>query len=78
MVMGWMKKHSMVVLQLGFSTRYNDRKGLGRFGVGATYCKLFRSAGVLLFVPVPMAMETLLATYIDLDEIAGQYPDGHS
>ena len=23
-------------LQLGYSTRYNDRRGIGRFGVGAT------------------------------------------
>ena len=26
--------------QLGFSTRYNDREGLGRFGVGATYASI--------------------------------------
>ena len=26
--------------QLGFSTRYNDRTGLGRFGVGATYASI--------------------------------------
>jgi hypothetical protein len=50
-------------LQLGFSTRYDDRSGIGRFGVGMTQCERIeiysRSKG----------KANWLYTYIDLDEI---------
>ena len=56
-------------LQLGFSTRYNDRKGLGRFGVGATSASISQCKRTI-FCSRPKGTGDFLATYIDLDEIA--------
>ena len=56
--------------QLGFSTRYNDRTGLGRFGVGATYAAISQCKRAT-FCSHPKGKDNLIATYIDLDEIDG-------
>ena len=55
--------------QLGFSTRYNDREGLGRFGVGATYASISQCKRTV-FCSRSNGTGNFLATYIDLDEIA--------
>ena len=55
--------------QLGYSTRYNDREGLGRFGVGATYASISQCKRTI-FCSRPNGTGNFLATYIDLDEIA--------
>ena len=55
--------------QLGFSTRYNDREGLGRFGVGATYASISHCKRTI-FCSRSKGAGDFLATYIDLDEIA--------
>ena len=57
--------------QLGFSTRYNDREGLGRFGVGATYASISQCKRTI-FCSRPNGTGNFLATYIDLDEIANE------
>lgn len=54
--------------QLGFSTRYNDREGLGRFGVGATYASISQCKRAT-FCSRPKGTDDFLATYIDLEEI---------
>ena len=56
-------------LQLGFSTRYNDRKGLGRFGVGATAASISQCRHTI-YCSRPKGTGDFLATYIDLDKIA--------
>ena len=55
--------------QLGFSTRYNDRKGFGRFGVGATYASISQCRRTT-FCSRAKSTDDFLATYIDLDEIS--------
>ena len=55
--------------QLGFSTRYDDRTGLGRFGVGATYAAISQCKRAT-FCSRPKGTGQFVATYIDLDEIA--------
>ena len=57
--------------QLGFSTRYDDRKGIGRFGVGATYAAISQCKRAT-FCSQPKGKGNFVATYIDLDEIAGK------
>ena len=57
--------------QLGFSTHYNDRKGLGRFGVGATYASISQCKRTT-FSSRPKGATNYLATYIDLEEIASK------
>lgn len=57
--------------QLGFSTRYNDRKGFGRFGVGATYASISQCKRTI-FCSRPKGTGNFLATYIDLEEIANE------
>lgn len=57
--------------QLGFSTRYDDREGLGRFGVGATYASISQCKRTI-FCSRPKGTNKFLATYIDLDEIASK------
>ena len=54
--------------QLGFSTRYNDREGLGRFGVGATYASISQCKRTI-FSSRSKGIDNFLATYIDSDEI---------
>lgn len=55
--------------QLGFSTRYNDREGFGRFGVGATYASISQCIRTT-FCSRLKGTSDFLATYIDLQEIA--------
>ncbi len=55
--------------QLGYSSRYNDRKGLGRFGVGATYASISQCKRTI-FYSRPNVVDNFKMTYIDLDEIA--------
>ena len=69
--MVWMQKLSTVCPQLGFSTRYDDRKGLGRFGVGATYASISQCKRTI-FCSRPKGTSNFIATYIDLDEIGNK------
>src|SRR5262249_37002661 len=55
-------------LQLGYSTRYNDRTGMGRFGVGAKLGGISQCRRIELYSR-ERADEPWLYTYIDLDEI---------
>ena len=56
-------------LKLGFSSRYNDRKGMGRFGVGAKMGGI--SQGKRIDIYSRQSKTTpWLHTYIDLDEIS--------
>ena len=57
--------------QLGFSTRYNDREGLGRFGVGATYASISQCIRTT-FCSRSKGTDDFLATYIDLEKIANK------
>ena len=57
--------------QLGFSTRYDDREGLGRFGVGATYASISQCKRTI-FYSRPNGTGNYKTTYIDLDEIANK------
>lgn len=54
-------------LKLGHSSRYNDRSGIGRFGVGMTLGAIHECRRVEVFSKVPGG--DWLHTYIDLDEI---------
>lgn len=56
-------------LVLGYSTRYNSRKGMGRFGVGATLAGISQAKRIELYSrDSPTA--PYLFSYIDLDEIS--------
>src|SRR5574342_277226 len=59
-------------LQLGYSTRYNDRRGIGRFGVGATLAAISQCRKI----EVSSREESgpWLYTYIDLDAITADPP----
>ena len=59
-------------LQLGYSTRYNDRSGIGRFGVGATLAAINQCKRVDLYSK--QASAEWLWTYIDIDEITSEPP----
>ena len=50
--------------QLGFSTRYDDRDGLGRFGVGATYASISQCKRTT-FCSCSKGTGNFLATYIE-------------
>jgi hypothetical protein len=56
-------------LVLGFSTRYNSRSGLGRFGVGGTLAGISQAKRIEIFSRDNLN-EPCLYSYIDLDEIA--------
>ncbi|MEH2239288.1 ATP-binding protein [Nostoc sp.] len=56
-------------LQLGYSTRYNDREGIGRFGVGATLAAISQCKKITVFSR-DQSKGDFLSTYIDIDEIA--------
>ncbi|BCL39286.1 ATP-binding protein [Nostoc sp. MS1] len=56
-------------LQLGYSTRYNDREGIGRFGVGATLAAISQCKRITIFSR-NKSTSSFLSTYIDIDEIA--------
>lgn len=55
-------------LQLGFSSRYDDRTGMGRFGVGAKLGGISTSRRIELWSR-QSSEEPWFYTYIDLDEI---------
>src|SRR5205814_1191910 len=55
-------------LVLGYSTRYNSRKGMGRFGVGATLAGISQARRVDMYSRNTPS-STFLHSYIDLDEI---------
>lgn len=56
-------------LVLGYSTRYNDRAGMGRFGVGATLAGISQAKRLEMYSRSTPTGE-FLYSYIDLDEIA--------
>ncbi len=60
-------------LQLGYSSRYNDRKGIGRFGVGATLAAINQCKRVEIYSKESGG--DWLYTYIDLDMITKQPPE---
>jgi hypothetical protein len=55
-------------LQLGYSTRYNDRTGMGRFGVGAKLGGISQARRIELYSKTTGCDEWFY-TYIDLEEI---------
>lgn len=57
-------------LQLGYSSRYNDRNGIGRFGVGATLAAINQCKRVELYSMT--AGGNWHYTYFDLDDIASK------
>ena len=59
-------------LQLGYSTRYNDRRGIGRFGVGATLAAISQCRKIE--VSSKEESGPWLYTYIDLDAITADPP----
>jgi hypothetical protein len=61
-------------LQLGYSSRYNDRNGIGRFGVGATLAAINQCKRVNVYSKPPG--EKWLHTYFDLDEITSNKMTG--
>jgi len=58
-------------LKLGYSTRYNDRTGMGRFGVGAKMGGISQAKRIEAYSR-QSADDPWLRTYIDLDEIEQQ------
>ncbi len=59
-------------LQLGYSSRYNDRGGIGRFGVGATLAAINQCKRVEVYSKTEGG--TWLYTYVDLDEVTSRPP----
>lgn len=55
--------------KLGFSSRYDNREGIGRFGVGATLAAISQCKRITYFSR-QSALQPFLQTYIDLDEIS--------
>lgn len=58
-------------LQLGYSSRYNDRSGIGRFGVGMTLGAINQCKRIEVYSKVKGGVWNW--TYIDLDEIEAQH-----
>lgn len=58
-------------LKLGYSTRYDDRTGMGRFGVGAKMGGISQAKRIDIYSRQD-ANDVWLHTYIDLDEIEAQ------
>ena len=56
------------VLQLGFSSRYNSRVGMGRFGVGAKLGGISQAKRIEIFSRQNSDSDWLF-TYVDLEEI---------
>jgi hypothetical protein len=57
-------------LKLGYSSRYDDRKGMGRFGVGAKMGGISQAKRIDIYSRQSES-DPWLHTYIDLDEIKG-------
>jgi len=55
-------------LQLGFSSRYDDRKGIGRFGVGMTLAAINQCQRIEIYSKTAES-PSWLKTHIDLEEI---------
>lgn len=62
-------------MQMGFSSRYNDRSGIGRFGVGMTLASINQCKRVEVYSR-DKNEGAWLWTYVDLDEITTQTADG--
>ena len=60
-------------LQLGYSTRYNDRSGIGRFGVGATLAAINQCQRVELYSKAK-GIKNWHYTYVDLEDISAKPP----
>jgi Histidine kinase-, DNA gyrase B-, and HSP90-like ATPase len=56
-------------LVLGYSTRYNSRSGMGRFGVGATLAGISQAQRIEIYTR-NMKKGQYLYTYIDLEDIS--------
>jgi hypothetical protein len=59
-------------MQLGYSSRYNDRSGIGRFGVGMTLAAINQCKRVEIFSK--QVGGDWLFTYVDIDEITADPP----
>ena len=57
------------VLKLGFSTRYNQREGLGRFGVGMKLAAISQAKRIDVYTQ-PLGSEEFYHSYLDLDLIS--------
>ncbi|MDO8223942.1 ATP-binding protein [Bacillus cabrialesii] len=58
-------------LKIGFSTRYNQRKGLGRFGVGMKVAALSQGRRIDIYTK-PFGEDRYYHAYLDLDLIASE------
>jgi hypothetical protein len=58
----------MEALRFGGSSRFNNRSGLGRFGMGLPNASLGQAARVVVYTQEPGGRP--LSTYLDVDEIA--------
>lgn len=56
-------------LKLGFSTRYNQRNGLGRFGVGMKLAAISQARRIDIYTK-PLGDEIYYHAYLDLDEVS--------
>jgi hypothetical protein len=65
--MGMDRKTLHRCLQLGYSSSYNDRKGIGRFGVGMTLGAISQCKRIEVYSK--LKGDKSFFTYIDLDEI---------
>lgn len=61
-------------MQMGFSSRYNDRSGIGRFGVGMTLASINQCKRVEIYSRQDEG--DWLWTYVDLDEIMQKTSEG--
>lgn len=62
-------------LQLGYSSRYNDRGGIGRFGVGATLAAINQAKKIEVYSR-QSAKGQWLSTFVDLDKIKQKQQTG--
>lgn len=60
-------------LQLGYSSRYNDRSGIGRFGVGATLAAIHECRKVEIYSKEINGQWHY--TYIDIDKVSSNPPE---
>jgi hypothetical protein len=60
-------------MQLGYSTRYNDRSGIGRFGVGMTLAAINQCKRIEVYSKTEKS-KAWLHTYVDLDEKKAYIP----
>lgn len=59
-------------MQLGYSTRYDDRSGIGRFGVGMTLAAINQCNRVEIYSKIKTG--SWMWTYVDLKEITSKPP----